>query len=214
MLDRIGQLPTMKVEIDDEGKYGRSLLHGRSVGRKAGLHMARRQVRREGPGGRSGRVERDDRRHVRGTQGRAQGERLALGLESPITAFPDFEQLEFKGQQNHQYLAPFLQAMKQLADQRRADTVQAASEQLLEQRTKMAERTRVYRAGRRRSSSRKSVATSGTTASGRRNSPSGRRPGDGPTTSPDPTGTSTGRLRRDRHAVHSAALVEMKSPAC
>ena len=29
-------------------------------------------------------------------------------LVSPITAYPDFEHLEFKGQQNHQYLAPFL----------------------------------------------------------------------------------------------------------
>ena len=41
----------------------------------------------------------------------------SLGVESPISAFPDFEHLEFKGQ-DHQYLAPFLQAMKQLADQR------------------------------------------------------------------------------------------------
>ena len=38
------------------------------------------------------------------------------GAESPIAAFPSFEHLEFKGQQNQQHLAPFLQAMKQLAD--------------------------------------------------------------------------------------------------
>ena len=42
-----------------------------------------------------------------------------LTLESPISAFPDFERLEFKGQQNQQNLAPFLQAMKHLADQQR-----------------------------------------------------------------------------------------------
>jgi hypothetical protein len=45
----------------------------------------------------------------------------ALTLESPISAFPDFEHLEFKGQQNHEYLGPFLQAMKQLADKQRAE---------------------------------------------------------------------------------------------
>ena len=43
-----------------------------------------------------------------------------LSLESPISTFPDFEHLEFKGQQNHQHLAPFLAAMKQLADRHRA----------------------------------------------------------------------------------------------
>ena len=43
-----------------------------------------------------------------------------LGMESPISAFPDFERLEFKGQQNHQYLAPFLEAMRKLAEQQRA----------------------------------------------------------------------------------------------
>ena len=80
LLDRIGQLPTMKVEVNDEGKYGRSLLHGRSVGRRACLHMARRQIRREGPGTGSGRVERNDCRHVRGDQRHAQGERFGTHL--------------------------------------------------------------------------------------------------------------------------------------
>ena len=40
-------------------------------------------------------------------------------LDSPITSFPDFERLEFKGRKNHKYLGPFLKAMKQLADQQR-----------------------------------------------------------------------------------------------
>jgi hypothetical protein len=40
--------------------------------------------------------------------------------------FPDFERLEFKGGKNHQYLAPFLQAMKQLADERRAEANRAS----------------------------------------------------------------------------------------
>ena len=41
-------------------------------------------------------------------------------VESPIAGFSDFERLEFKGQQNHQHLGPFFNAMKQLADQHRA----------------------------------------------------------------------------------------------
>ena len=35
-------------------------------------------------------------------------------LEAPIKDFPDFERLEFKGQ-NLKYLAPFLTAMKSLS---------------------------------------------------------------------------------------------------
>ena len=42
-----------------------------------------------------------------------------LTLESPISAFPNFESLEFKGQQNQKHLAPFLQAMKKLADEQK-----------------------------------------------------------------------------------------------
>ncbi len=34
-----------------------------------------------------------------------------LGIESPISPFPDFEHLEFKGQKNQKHLGPFLQAM-------------------------------------------------------------------------------------------------------
>jgi hypothetical protein len=45
-----------------------------------------------------------------------------LSLESPISSFPDFEHLEFRGQQNQKHLGPFLQAMKQLADQQRVVT--------------------------------------------------------------------------------------------
>jgi hypothetical protein len=51
----------------------------------------------------------------------------ALGLESPITNFPDFERLEFRGQQNHEHLAPFLQAMKGLADQQKAKNLGGAA---------------------------------------------------------------------------------------
>ena len=50
----------------------------------------------------------------------ASGE--SLGPESPITNFKNFEQLEFKGQKDHQHLAAFLAAMKEMANQRRAKT--------------------------------------------------------------------------------------------
>ncbi len=42
-----------------------------------------------------------------------------VALESPISSFPNFEHLEFKGQ-NQQHLGTFLQAMKQLAERQRA----------------------------------------------------------------------------------------------
>ncbi len=46
-----------------------------------------------------------------------------LTLESPISAFSDFEHLEFNGQQNPN-LGRFLQAMKQLADHNQAEVAQ------------------------------------------------------------------------------------------
>jgi len=39
-----------------------------------------------------------------------------MGIEAPITSYSDFEHLEFKGQQQ-ECLAPFLDAMRQLAEQ-------------------------------------------------------------------------------------------------
>ena len=51
LLDRIGQLRTMKVETTDEGKYGRSYYTDDPWAEKL-LYAARRQIRREGPGGR------------------------------------------------------------------------------------------------------------------------------------------------------------------
>ena len=41
-----------------------------------------------------------------------------LGIQSPITGYGNFEQLEFKGQ-NQEQLAPFLNAMKQLTEQQK-----------------------------------------------------------------------------------------------
>ena len=89
LLDRIAQLPTMKVEIERRRQVRAVLLHGRPVGGRAGLHLARRQVRREGPGGRSRGVERDDRRHVRGASTTCSRRAdPSIGVESPIIGVP------------------------------------------------------------------------------------------------------------------------------
>jgi hypothetical protein len=123
LLDRIAQLPTMKVEIDDEGKYGRSYYtddpwaEERVYTWHDGKYDVKALVEEVG----------EWNTMIAATFGALKDAvgGSPLSLESPISGFPNFEQLEFKGQQNHEYLAPFLQAMKRLADQRRADTVEA-----------------------------------------------------------------------------------------
>ena len=112
----------MKVEIDDEGKYGRSYYtddpwaEERVYTWHDGKYDVKALVEEVG----------DWNTMIAATFGAINDMLKANGssaeLVSPITAYPDFEHLEFKGQQNHQYLAPFLQAMKQLADQQRAES--------------------------------------------------------------------------------------------
>lgn len=118
LLDRIGKLPTMKVEIDDEGKYGRSYYTDDPWAKERvytwheGKYDVKALVEEVGSWNEM----------IATTFGalndllKANGSEL--GMESPIQQCPDFEHLEFKGQ-NQQHLAPFLQAMKQLADQQR-----------------------------------------------------------------------------------------------
>ena len=119
LLDRIGELPTMKVEIDDEGQYGRSYYTDDPWAEKRvytwhdGKYDVKALVEEVG----------EWNTMIAATFGalndvfRASGS--SLYVESPICGFPDFEHLEFKGQKNHEYLGPFLQAMKQLAEQQR-----------------------------------------------------------------------------------------------
>ena len=117
LLDRIGELPTMKVEIDDEGKYGRSYYTDDPWAKERvytwhdGKYDVKALVEEVG----------DWNTMIAATAGAFKDMAQASGLsvESPIAEFPTFEHLEFRGQQNHQYLAPFLNTMKQLADQRR-----------------------------------------------------------------------------------------------
>jgi hypothetical protein len=128
LLDRIAELPTMKVEMDDEGKYGRSYYTDDPWAEKRvytwhdGRYDVKALVQEVG----------EWNTMIAATFGAINDMLTAsdspITLESPISSFPDFEHLEFKGQQNHKHLAPFLQAMKQLAERQRAtaDTGEAA----------------------------------------------------------------------------------------
>jgi hypothetical protein len=118
LLDRIAELPTMKVEMDDEGHYGRSYYTDDPWAEKRvytwhdGKYDVKALVQEVG----------EWNQMIAATFGALNDAAKARGMEgtSPIMDFPDFEQLEFKGRQNLEYLAPFLKAMKQLADQKRA----------------------------------------------------------------------------------------------
>ena len=80
LLDRIGALPTMKVEIDDEGKYGRSYYtddpwaEERVYTWHDGKYDVKALVEEVGE------WNDNDRRHVRGNQRRAQGEWVFSGV--------------------------------------------------------------------------------------------------------------------------------------
>jgi hypothetical protein len=122
LLDRIGELPTMNVEINDEGKYGRSYYTDDPWAKERvytwhdGLYDVKALVEEVGSWNEM----------IAATSGaindavRAGGS--SVGAEASIMEFPSFERLEFKGRQNHQYLAPFLNAMKELADRQREAT--------------------------------------------------------------------------------------------
>jgi hypothetical protein len=120
LLDRIGELPTMKVEINDEGKYGRSYYTDdpwaaeRVYTWHDGQYDVKALIEEVG----------EWNEMIAATFGAMNDMLKASGsevtLEGPISTFPDFEHLEFKGQKNHEHLVPFLQAMKQLAERQRA----------------------------------------------------------------------------------------------
>lgn len=117
LLDRIAQLPTMKVEINDEGKYGRSYYTDDPWAEKRvytwhdGKYDVKALVEEVG----------EWNEMIAATFGSLNDTLKAsgspLGIESPISGFPNFEHLEFKGRQNQKHLGPFLQAMRQLAEQ-------------------------------------------------------------------------------------------------
>ena len=116
LLDRMAKLPGLKVRVDDEGKYGPSTYsddwkEATEAGRKP---TYRRHKGRYNPAALAKEVG-EWNTMIAGLGWRSQRCDLPVAdAESPIKDFPNFEQLEFKGQ-NQKHLAPFLQAMKELA---------------------------------------------------------------------------------------------------
>lgn len=122
LLDRIAKLPTVKVELDDEGRYGRSHYsddwrEAHDEGREPvytwhdGKYDAKALAAEVG----------DWNEMIAAMAGSLNDVVKAAGMElcSPIQSFQNFEHLEFKGAQQ-EHLQPFLQAMAQMAEQERA----------------------------------------------------------------------------------------------
>ena len=123
LLDRIAELPTVKVEVDDEGKYGRS--HYSDDWREA-YEAGRKPTYSWHDGKYDPKAlaeEVGEWNSMIAAQMGALGDMLeASGSDlegcSPIQGFPDFEHLEFRGSQE-EYLQPFLRVMAQLAEEER-----------------------------------------------------------------------------------------------
>jgi hypothetical protein len=112
LLDRMKKLPGLKVRLDDEGKYGPSSY---SDDPKEGKPTYRRHKGQYNPAALANEV--GEWNEMVASCAGALSDMLAgsgLDVKSPIKNFPNFEQLEFRGQ-NKKHLAPFLEAMKKLA---------------------------------------------------------------------------------------------------
>ena len=119
LLDRIAELPTMKVSVDDEGKYGRSYYTDDPWAEKRvytwheGKYSVKALAEEVG----------EWNTMIAAAFGGLQDMAKAHGqeIDAPIASYSDFERLEFKGQQL-EYLAPFLDAMKQLAEKQQVQS--------------------------------------------------------------------------------------------
>lgn len=117
LLDRMRKLPSLKVTVDDEGKYGDSTYsddwkEAQAPGRKPTYH---RHQGLYNPAALANEVG-EWNEMIAGMAGALSDVLAGSGveLESPIKDFQNFEQLEFKGR-NRKHLAPFLAAMAKLA---------------------------------------------------------------------------------------------------
>jgi hypothetical protein len=121
LLDRIAELPTMKVEMDDEGHYGRSYYTDDpwAEERVYTWHDGKYDVK--ALVGEVGEWNEMTAAGFGAIKDAVQAANPSDRVVSPIAGFPEFERLEFTGRQI-KYLAPFLNAMKELADQQRAAT--------------------------------------------------------------------------------------------
>lgn len=117
LLDRMTKLPGLKVKVEDEGKFGSSTYsddwnEASEAGRKP---TYRRHKGQYSPAALVKEVG-EWNTMIAGLTG-ALSDALAgsgIEMEAPIKSFTDFEQLEFRGQ-NQKHLMPFLQAMLKLA---------------------------------------------------------------------------------------------------
>jgi hypothetical protein len=119
LLDRIAKIPGVRVQVDDEGRYGSHLScpDWREADAEGRKRVYRRYKGQYNPAALAKEVG-EWNTMIAGFAG-ALGDAIAgsgAKLESPIKDFPNFERLEFKGR-NQKYLAPFLQAVKALAAQ-------------------------------------------------------------------------------------------------
>ena len=120
LLDRIAELPTTSVETDDEGKYGRSYYTDNwRVPEPVytwhdGKYDVKALVQEVG-----------EWNEMVAAKFGALNDLLrssdsSLQVEAPISRFPDFEHLEFRGGNNQEHLRPFLDAMGRLAKAERS----------------------------------------------------------------------------------------------
>src|SRR5690606_14473865 len=124
LLDRIAELPTLKVQMDDEGRYGPS--HYSDDWREAHAE-GREPTYRWHEGKYVPKALAEEVGEWNGMIAAFTGAMNDLlespgsesAGESPIQNFPNFEQLEFRGSQDGN-VKPFLQVMAQLAEQERA----------------------------------------------------------------------------------------------
>jgi hypothetical protein len=116
LLDRIAALPSMEVEVNDEGKFGPSNYsddwrEARQAGREPTYvwHSGKYDVRALGS---------ENWNEMIASFAGAMKDALGgsgIGVDSAIGRFPNFEQLEFRGSQDAR-IQPFLAAMKKLAE--------------------------------------------------------------------------------------------------
>jgi hypothetical protein len=112
LLDKIGTLPGIKVNTNDEGKYGRSYYtddpwaEERVYTWHDGQYNVPRLIQEVGEWNEMIAAQFGALKDAAGVAG--------MGIEAPIASYSSFEQLEFKGA-NNERLKPFLDAMRTLA---------------------------------------------------------------------------------------------------
>lgn len=124
LLDRIAKLPTMKVEVCDEGKYGPSRYsddwrEARAEGRDPTYVWHEGQYDPKALVLEVAEWNEMIASMFGGLNDMLNASGSPLSVEGPIQSFTNFESLEFKGQGNIQ-LQPFLAAMADMAKQERA----------------------------------------------------------------------------------------------